>query len=698
MGFTKRPGRGRMEGVKGRLTYRREGVVMTLDFNLIDQAENDDLVIAPTIRATVPGERWTVTVTPRTTVTLLAAELRVPFPVPRSSRIFVNGYQTWTESRELGPRDRIPSLNRLARSWCSMYGDYEYVTNPGFPGRFHGWTYGYVRTESDLLTLFGSLAEHTGFTLVTITASAGRVTLQKECGGVMPTQPYVLYDVYMGTGTDRETFGRYFDLLGLRHLRTPPLTGWTSWYNYYTGITQEIIQHNLDALSEHKIPLDAFQIDDGWQHAVGDWLTTNVKFPDGMGAMADAIHGRGYKAGLWLAPFIAEETSDLLRDHPDWFLTEDNGKPVKAGYNPGWSGFFYSLDVANPAVRSYLGDVFNLVLHTWHFDLVKLDFLYAACRKAPKGKTRGQVMSESMQFLRDIIGNNLILGCGVPLGPAFGQVDFCRISGDVALKWEDRLLSTIHYRERVSTVCALRNTISRRHLNGMAFWNDPDVTILRDTGNSLTEAQRHTLFLVNQAMGGLVFTSDDISSYTDAQLRQYLSQFPFSAKAVDEARPFGEAWRLTLRTENATYVVAANLGSRPATIDLDPGVYYCNGHLVDGREPLQLLPFDSTCLRKAHGDNVELLGTTTHLFPGLDVARFERHETSIAFQRFDTAQLEGEALIGVPDASDRWTVNGVAATPERQGVHTVLRVPIARVARPVDSGILLTAAAPDKEV
>jgi alpha-galactosidase len=687
-----------MEDVRGRLTYRREGVVMTLNFDLDGQAENDDLVIAPTIGATAPGERWTVTVTPRTTVTLLAAELRVPIPVPPASRIFVNGYQTWTESRELGPRDRIPSLNRLARSRCSMYGDYEYVTNPGFPGRFHGWTYGYVRTKSDLLTLFGSLAEHTGFTLVTVTAPAGRVTLQKECGGVMPTEPYVLYDVYVGTGTDCETFGRYFDLLGLRHLRTPPLTGWTSWYNYYTGITQEIIQHNLDALSEHEVPLDAFQIDDGWQHAVGDWLTTNAKFPDGMEAMAHAIHGRGYKAGLWLAPFIAEQTSDLLRDHPDWFLTENHGKPVKAGYNPGWSGFFYSLDVANPAVRSYLRDVFNLVLHAWHFDLVKLDFLYAACRKAPEGKTRGQVMSESMQFLRDIIGDNLILGCGVPLGPAFGQVDFCRISGDVALKWEDRLLSTIHYRERVSTVCALRNTISRRHLNGMAFWNDPDVTILRDTGNSLTEAQRRTLFLVNQAMGGLVFTSDDISSYTDAQLRQYLSQFPFSAKAVDEARPFGEAWRLTLRTENATYVVAANLGSRPATIELDPGIYYYDGHLIDGREPLQLLPFDSTCLRKARGNDVELLGTTTHLFPGLDVAHFECHETSIAFQRFDTAQLEGEALIGVPDASDRWIVNGVAATPERQGVHTVLRVPIARVARPVDSGILLTAAAPDKEV
>ncbi|MCX6086893.1 MAG: hypothetical protein NTW63_03960, partial [Caldiserica bacterium] len=106
-----------------------------------------------------------------------------------------------------------------------------------------------------------------------------------------------------------------------------------------------------------------------------------------------------------------------------------------------------------------------------------------------------------------------------------------------------------------------------------------------------------------------------------------------SAKATLEARPFGEAWRLTLRAENATYVVAANLGSRPATIDLDPGNYYCDGRLVDGRESLQLLPFDSTCLRRATGGDVELLGTTTHLFPGLDVAHFECHETSIELRR-----------------------------------------------------------------
>ena len=216
--------------------------------------------------------------TPRTAVTLLAAELRVPVPVPPSSRIFVNGYQTWTESRELGPRDRIPSLNRLARSRCSMYGDYEFVTNPGFPGRFHGWTYGYVRTQSDLLTLFGSLAEQTGFTLVTVTASAGRVTLQKECGGVACRH---LCPV-------RRVCGNWNGPGDVRPLFRPP------WPPTSPDAASDRLDKLVQLLHGHhagdhpaqprrsertQVPLDVFQIDDGWQHAVGDWLTANAQVP-----------------------------------------------------------------------------------------------------------------------------------------------------------------------------------------------------------------------------------------------------------------------------------------------------------------------------------------------------------------------------------------------------------------------------------
>ena len=68
--------------------------------------------------------------------------------------------------------------------------------------------------------------------------------------------------------------------------------------------------------------------------------------------------------------------------------------------------------------------------------MVKLDFLYSEAMQPRNGKSRGQIMCEAMDFLRECVGEEkLILGCGVPLGPSFGVVDACRISCDVDLKY-----------------------------------------------------------------------------------------------------------------------------------------------------------------------------------------------------------------------------------------------------------------------
>ena len=49
-----------------------------------------------------------------------------------------------------------------------------------------------------------------------------------------------------------------------------------------------------------------FQIDDGWEPKVGDWLETDAqKFPHGLKGMVEEIHAAGFQAGLWLAPFLA---------------------------------------------------------------------------------------------------------------------------------------------------------------------------------------------------------------------------------------------------------------------------------------------------------------------------------------------------------------------------------------------------------
>ena len=129
-------------------------------------------------------------------------------------------------------------------------------------------------------------------------------------------------------------------------------------------------------------------------------------------------------------------------------------------------------------------------------------------------------MSEAMEFLRRQIGSRRMLACGVPLGSCFGWADYCRIGGDVHLAWEHRLLAWLRHRERVSTFASLRATLGRWQLNGRAFQNDPDVFILRETGQQLTATQQHTVLIINILLGNLHFTSDDVVAYTTEQMTE----------------------------------------------------------------------------------------------------------------------------------------------------------------------------------
>ena len=128
-------------------------------------------------------------------------------------------------------------------------------------------------------------------------------------------------------------------------------------------------------------------------------------------------------------------------------------------------------------------------------------------------------MCEAMDFLRECVGDKLILGCGVPLGAAFGKVDYCRIGCDVGLTWDDNPIMRLTHRERVSTKNSMLNTIFRRQLNGRAFLNDPDVYLLRDENISLAHCQKQSLSIINHLFGSVYFTSDDISSYSGKQER-----------------------------------------------------------------------------------------------------------------------------------------------------------------------------------
>ncbi len=162
------------------------------------------------------------------------------------------------------------------------------------------------------------------------------------------------------------------------------------------------------------------------------------------------------------------------------------------------------------------------------------------------GMNRGQLMADGMQFIRDAVGPDVqLLGCGVPLAPAFGRVEYCRIGCDVGLDWNNRFYYSILSRERVSTKRSLANTIGRAPLNGRAFLNDPDVFFLRD--DIAMEPEQEDLLLEGDAcFGGSLLTSDnmlswrpeDVAKYQEAinLMRTALSRFDDRSQNAGDAR------------------------------------------------------------------------------------------------------------------------------------------------------------------
>lgn len=583
----------------GRVIYSiqrgRRCTMTTVDFG--QSTETDDLKILLENVSVEGGSRVKLTLEAKKDIELAECALNSDEELNVFQSVLLNGYQTWSGCCETTLQGSEGSLAHPLKPLIGVYGDYQFYSYRY--DRLHGWTYTTIRDKfmRDTIKFYGSLNEQAGFTAFEYNKKQMTLRAVKDCRGLClkAESSYKAFDLISLKGAEDWAFDRYFELMGTPKPRVEPCTGWTSWYQYYTAVTQQNVLDNLSSYRLNHMGADYFQIDDGYQQAVGDWLLINEKFPAGMAHLAGEIHKAGMKAGLWLAPIVCEKKSRLYQEHPDWVA-------AKAGFNPGWSGVFYCLDFYNEGVRAYLREVFDTVLNRWGYDMVKLDFLYAAALPPRRDKTRGQVMDEFMCFLREICGDKVILGCGVPLASAFGKVDYCRVGGDVSLKWEDGLLNACGYHERVSTANAISGSVYRRHLNGRAFLNDPDVFILRD-GVELTKDQKYTLFMINSVFGGLIFTSDTIGSYDTKNMTLFgcLKE----AKGA-QIRSFDNRGALKVEYMNSAgdFCLIANLTEDTAcAYSPCAGVLTHCGSLADGQEAIHkgqmllLRPYQSICLQ-----------------------------------------------------------------------------------------------------
>ena len=481
-----------------------------------------------------------LTLIPSRPITLISASLEFWHEYEKNEKFFVNGYQSWTTSGEMSAEDiyrgttPLAGVTKYTKDMAITSGDYAFTRYEPRPGFFHSFTYTYLR-RGDEFELFGSLSERNGYTVFYSDMEKHIFSVEKDVEGLTISEPYEMFDIVRVVGGYDEVFEKYFAAMNLpAKKRIDRLTGYTSWYNYFQKIDENIILRDLKGLSRARESVNIFQIDDGYEPFVGDWLDYNGKdFPHGMKTIADAVHREGYLAGIWLAPFnVQRGKSRILKEHPDWLIRNPDGKPQLGCV--AWGGA-YTLDIYNPEVREHLKKVFDTVLNDWGYDMVKLDFLYSQCRTPRDNKTRGTIMCEAMDFLRECVGDKLILGCGVPLGPAFGVVDACRISCDVDLSYGGKFYNSMSINNELpSAQNAINNSMFRRHLNGRAFLNDPDVFFLRDRNLTFTWEQKLLLAKINNLFGRVLFVSDDAGEYSEAELEVLKETFRESdAKILD---------------------------------------------------------------------------------------------------------------------------------------------------------------------
>lgn len=492
--------------------------------------ENKDF----SVKITKSSNITDITLMPKSDIEFVKFQLTFDYNFKSSDRIFTNGYQSWTISKEYSPKDSMdefkPRFLGIEKRKFNPHGiwgagDLTFHKYPEKSGIFYGYSYGYIRNGNNIL-LLGSLSERMGYTIITFDCNKNTVTVEKDFEDVIFREDFKALSLGIFNDEYDKAFDEYFDAMNVPKPHVNKKCGYTTWYNYYKGITEEIVNRDLNSFSTLDTKIDIFQIDDGYERTVGDWLIPDKKnFPDGMKAVADKIHDNNMLAGLWLAPFAATPKSYLYKEHKDWLVKDKKGKIKFASHN--WGGF-YAIDIYNEDARAYIKKVFDTVLNDWGYDMVKLDFLYACCIIPIHNKTRGEIMCDAVDFIRECCGDKIILGCGVPLAPAFGKFDFCRIGADVGLYWENKGFS----REDVSTQNTLTNTIYRRHLDGRAWLNDPDVFLLRDENIKMPLSKRKIIAKVNSLCASLLFVSDDVSSYSKEQKEIFIQTVTSPKKKI----------------------------------------------------------------------------------------------------------------------------------------------------------------------
>ena len=499
--------------------------------------------------------------------------------------INVGGWQSWNPGFEVAPGKEQPSLtNRLIKGW----NNYLVFPNSAFKpdkNRVLAQFITYLRW-GDFYLVFASVGNVSRVlppVQFIFDRSQNTITIEICDKGNDWRRDDITAQIEIFTASSffeckdklREIYNS-LHFASISHLGKTP-GGWESWYNHYADINENLILSDLEALTTTENIISTgtfssriFQIDDGWEAALGDWEPEKDRFPGGFTQIVQKIQDSGFIPGLWIAPFIIDSRSKTAAAHPEWLLKDEKHELVVAGYNPLWGkrGEFYCLDLSRDEVVDYLDKLMDTIINDWGFRYIKLDFMYAGMLygdyNSPTAsyKIYNRAIAKLTSRNKTNKGNPVAyLGCGIPFELSFKYTPLCRIGCDTYEHWKNRISRLLGWNGRNEAYLNLKDTLGHALWNNTVFSNDPDVVFIRTQNCSLSQEQKLLIAKINTLFGNQFMYSDDPQKTGPAehQIETQINEF----RSLYEGEEFG-----LIQTQEDIYKIFNRKRTVEGTINL----------------------------------------------------------------------------------------------------------------------------------
>ncbi len=183
------------------------------------------------------------------------------------------------------------------------------------------------------------------------------------------TTPHVAYTFSAdGLSGASRTFHDWARAYQLRHADQERMILLNSWEGVYFDINQQGMDDMMSDIAS--MGGELFVMDDGWfgdkyprnndSSSLGDWVVDARKLPDGIDGLLRDAKKNGVKFGIWLEPEMANTTSELYEQHPEWIIKAPGREPVL-----GRGGTQVVLDMSNPKVQDYVFSIVDNLLTTY---------------------------------------------------------------------------------------------------------------------------------------------------------------------------------------------------------------------------------------------------------------------------------------------------------------------------------------------